>query len=255
MTTPSTPPPPPPPGWYPDPDGRPGLRYWDGTNWTISAPPTPAAPIPGYAVAGAPVPAPGASQPAKPGGSINKRWALGVAGVFAVLVAIAAFSDSGGDSKKSESSSPSTRSAAASPPRASAPSATKTREIAPPDSAVRDGKFEFQVLGVERGATSMDDAFAPEIAKGEFFTVKIRVTNVGDDARSFSATNQKLIIDGNEYDATSFMNNGWMEKINPGLGIDTQATFDIPKGAVPTAIEFHDSMFSGGAQVALAPAS
>ena len=42
-----------------------------------------------------------------------------------------------------------------------------------------------------------------------------------------------------------------MEDINPGLGIDTQVTFDIPKGAVPTAIEFHDSMFSGGATVAL----
>jgi hypothetical protein len=122
---------------------------------------------------------------------------------------------------------------------------------APAGSAVRDGKFEFQVLGVERGATSIDDAFGPEIAKGEFFTVRIRVTNVGDDARSFSATNQKLIISGNEYEATSFMDNGWMEDINPGLGIDTQVTFDIPKGAVPTAIEFHDSMFSGGASVTL----
>lgn len=107
------------------------------------------------------------------------------------------------------------------------------------------------MLGTERGATSLPDAFGNEVAKGEFFTVKIRVTNVGDDARNFSATNQKLIINGNEYEATSFMDNGWMEDINPGLGIDTQATFDIPPGAVPTAIEFHDSMFSGGAKVAL----
>ena len=167
--------------------------------------------------------------------------------VFAVLVAIAVFSDGGSDNKKSASSSPpSTRSVTASPPWVNTPSAPKTKEIAPLDSAARDGKFEFQILGVERGATSMDDAFAPEIAKGEFFTVTIRVTNVGDDARSFSATNQKLIIDGNESDATSFLKSGWMEKINPGLGIDTQATFDIPKGAVPTAIEFHDLMFPAG---------
>lgn len=27
-------PPPPPAGWYPDPSGAPGLRYWDGTAWT-----------------------------------------------------------------------------------------------------------------------------------------------------------------------------------------------------------------------------
>lgn len=42
-----------------------------------------------------------------------------------------------------------------------------------------------------------------------------------------------------------------MEDINPGLGIETQAVFDIPPGAVPTAIECHDSMFSGGALLAL----
>jgi hypothetical protein len=23
-----------PPGWYPDPSGAPGNRYWDGTGWT-----------------------------------------------------------------------------------------------------------------------------------------------------------------------------------------------------------------------------
>lgn len=26
------------PGWYPDPSGGPGLRYWDGREWTIVAP-------------------------------------------------------------------------------------------------------------------------------------------------------------------------------------------------------------------------
>lgn len=51
-------------------------------------------------------------------------------------------------------------------------------------------------------------------------TVKLRVTNIGDDARSFSATNQKLIINGNEYEATSIMDDSWMEDINPGLGIE-----------------------------------
>ncbi|SKS10692.1 Protein of uncharacterised function (DUF2510) [Mycobacteroides abscessus subsp. bolletii] len=32
------------PGWYPDPSGAPGQRYFDGTNWTVTAPPPPPAP-------------------------------------------------------------------------------------------------------------------------------------------------------------------------------------------------------------------
>lgn len=121
---------------------------------------------------------------------------------------------------------------------------------APAGSAVRDGKFEFQVLGVERGATSIDDAFGPEIAKGEFFTVRIRVTNVGDDARSFSATNQKLIISGNEYKPpVSWTTVGW--RTSTPARHRHSGDVRYPKGAVPTAIEFHDSMFSGRASVTL----
>ncbi|MHA7651760.1 DUF2510 domain-containing protein [Mycobacterium sp. ML4] len=31
-----------PPGWYPDPSGQPGRRYWDGTAWTnFTHPPAP----------------------------------------------------------------------------------------------------------------------------------------------------------------------------------------------------------------------
>jgi Protein of unknown function (DUF2510) len=29
------------PGWYPDPSGGPGQRYFDGHQWTVSAPPPP----------------------------------------------------------------------------------------------------------------------------------------------------------------------------------------------------------------------
>ncbi|MBN1091466.1 DUF2510 domain-containing protein [Blastococcus sp. TML/M2B] len=46
--------PPPPPGWYPDPSGATGTRWWDGQGWTEhvqqAAPPPPAAsPAPGGA--------------------------------------------------------------------------------------------------------------------------------------------------------------------------------------------------------------
>lgn len=124
-------------------------------------------------------------------------------------------------------------------------------EVAPAGSTVRDGKFEFQVLGIDRSATK-EGVFSPEQAKGEFFSVRMKVTNIGDDARSFSASNQHLIVNGNTYDATtSLSDENWMEDINPGLSITATVSFDIPPGAVPEAIECHDSAFSGGAMLAL----
>ena len=90
------------------------------------------------------------------------------------------------------------------------------------------------------------------MAKGEFYSVTLRVTNVGDKAQTFFGSNQKLIIDGKKYDASSSLSDEhWMEELNPGLGIETTVMFDVPPTAVPTAIEVHDSAFSGGTLVAL----
>ncbi|MEZ0362326.1 DUF4352 domain-containing protein [Mycobacterium sp. pUA109] len=221
-------------GWYPDPSDPSRQRYFDGTGWTEH-----------YANAGAPAPFPAQSaKPAQQSG-INKKWLIGV-GVAAVVTIAIASGGSGSDDKSTTSGTLSTKSSATPAAMPSGPS------VAPAGCSVRDGKFEFQVLGVERGETAKEDVFNTERAKGEFFTVKLRVANIGNDARSFSATNQKLIIDGNRYEATAFLDsNSWNEDINPGLGINTEVTFDIPVGAAPSAIECHDSMFSGGARLAL----
>ncbi|WP_440760744.1 DUF4352 domain-containing protein [Mycolicibacterium sp. 22603] len=191
----------------------------------------------------------GLEQPAKAGLSKGGKVGLGVAAAVFGLVVIGSLGDS---DKASETRSSRSDASTAAESTSDAAPLTDRDTPAAAGSTVRDGKFEFRVLGVERGQQRIEDAFAPEIAKGEFFIVKLRVTNIGDDARSFSATNQKLLINGNKYEATSILgDNSWMEDINPGLGIETQAVFDIPPGSVPTAIECHDSMFSGGALLAL----
>lgn len=225
------------PGWYPDPSDPSRQRYFDGEAWTDN-----------YAPFGAPPP--GIGQQTKTGMSRGMKIGLGVGAAVLALVAIGSI---GGNEKGTEANSSSTTSTVSmsEPSKSALEPATDEDAPAPAGSTVRDGKFEFQVLGVERSATK-EGIFKPEQAKGEFFIVHLRVTNIGDDARSFSASSQHLIVNGNKYDATSSISDeNWMEDINPGLGIEASVTFDIPPGAVPEAIECHDSMFSGGALLAL----
>lgn len=119
---------------------------------------------------------------------------------------------------------------------------------------VRDGKLEFVVTGVARSKTAGDptNQFMQETAKGEFVNVALSVKNTGAEAQNYFASNQKLIVSGKKFDAASILGvQGDGDNINPGLGIDTVVSFDVPPGSVPEAIELHDSMFSGGVLVSL----
>lgn len=219
------------PGWYPDPSGAPRQRYWDGQKWD------------GQRWADAPVPQ---TRPDK------TKWIAGGIVALVALVLLIAIASTSGNNKKTVTE---TNTAASAPSTGSVTTAKPAKPAGPvvasAGSSVRDGKFEFQVLGVDRSATK-EGVFTAQQAKGEFFIVKVRVTNIGDDARSFSASSQHLIVNGNKYDATSSLSdNTWMDNINPGLEIEGTVSFDIPQGSVPEAVEFHDSMFSGGARVAL----
>ncbi|WP_116452734.1 DUF2510 domain-containing protein [Blastococcus litoris] len=86
----------PPPGWYPDPDGTPGLvRWWNGLTWSDVAIPS----GPGVAVQSSPVlappsrppsPVPPAEEPSGGGGGARTAWVVGVSLVVLVAVVVAA---------------------------------------------------------------------------------------------------------------------------------------------------------------------
>ncbi|NMN97820.1 DUF4352 domain-containing protein [Antrihabitans stalactiti] len=122
---------------------------------------------------------------------------------------------------------------------------------------VRDGKFEFVVQSVEAGVASVGASYATESAQGQFVLVKLSVRNVGDREQSFSMSAQKLLDGGGrQYSvddmATITLDKGTVyEQINPGNSVDATIVFDVPAGTIPSQIELHDSVFSGGTTVAL----
>ncbi len=104
----------PPPGWYPDPDGTPGLvRWWSGLSWSDVA--TPAGP--GVAVQSSPVLAPPA--PATPPDTFTEEppgeralrpaWVIGIAllALFAVVVGALFLGGSGTEDPVAEPPAPS----------------------------------------------------------------------------------------------------------------------------------------------------
>lgn len=141
----------------------------------------------------------------------------------------------------------------------SSPDKASTASVAPAGSAVRDGKFEFVVTGVDEPAGSVgSNPYMKKDAQGVYIVVHVDVTNIGDKPQSYFGDNQKL-IDGqgkqfsNDSEAGLNLNgaNAITAEINPGNKVSVGIAFDVPAGTEPTTIEFHDSMFSGGAKVAL----
>lgn len=140
-------------------------------------------------------------------------------------------------------------------------SASSKSHAAPVGSAVRDGKFEFQVVSVARANTVSDPTNNPYMtttAQGEFVVVTLSVRNIGDQPQNYFGDNQKVVdASGRQYGANSeaglWMNTNVtaLGQINPGNSIQVRIAFDVPPGTQPTALELHDSMFSDGVSVRL----
>ncbi|WP_238146893.1 DUF4352 domain-containing protein [Ornithinimicrobium murale] len=122
--------------------------------------------------------------------------------------------------------------------------------------AVRDGNFEFTVNEVQTGLTTIGEGFTQESPQGQFVLVDVTVTNIGDKGTALFDNNQLLIDDqGRQHETSS--SSIWLDEaislddINPGNSVSGVLLYDIPADAVPTSVELHDSMFSGGVTVAL----
>ena len=128
--------------------------------------------------------------------------------------------------------------------------------IAPAGSEVRDGKFAFIATQVEPPVKSVGGDFLSKAAQGEFILVHIDVTNTSDQPQSYFGSNQKLIdTQGREFtndtEAEIYLNDEVHSEINPGNKFSVILAFDVPVGTQTAALEFHDSAFSGGVQVAV----
>jgi hypothetical protein len=123
----------------------------------------------------------------------------------------------------------------------------------------RDGNFAFTVTKIKKGVRSVGDQYLGQTAQGQFVLVSVTVRNIGDKARMFDSSSQKLTdVQGRDFDAdgqaTIIMgkeSNAFLKDINPGNGVKGILIFDVPKGVKLKSLELHDSMFSGGVTVPL----
>jgi hypothetical protein len=243
MTTPA--------GWYSDPDGAGGQRYWNGESWTEHRTPG----------AQAPTVAPGAPAPTanKPGPDPKVLIGVGAAVVVLIGVVVAAViltmnTKVGEDTVTHKPAEASGTSAPAS--ESAEPSAVEETQAAGVGQEVRDGNFSFVIAGIER-VDAVADAEFPEIqktAQGEFVIVKMTVTNVGAEPQTFFASFNTLSDGSTVYqsddEAWIYLGNT-LADLNPGDSIDTAVVFDVPKGTDVESIELHDGPFSDGVTVGL----
>jgi hypothetical protein len=189
----------------------------------------------------------------------KKAWFI----VLAVIVVIAIAANAGGggssnDTTAGSSDSSSDGAGADAAQQESAPEESESEESNPGiGEPAADGKFSFVVTGIDCSLTQVGNQYLNKQAQGTFCVVDLTVSNIGDKAQSFFGDNATLLADGKEFSADSeaaiYMDesSSLYEEINPGNSLASKVVFDVPAGTTPTAVELHDSAFSGGVTVSL----
>jgi hypothetical protein len=244
-----------PAGWFPDPDGSGGQRYFDGQSWTDHR-------AAAAAVEAAPPSAAAATQPRSPGPSRKLVAGIVAAVVVLVVVGVAAVvmtlnTDVGETTVAGKPPDASAGTSVVAPePETGQEAPTLEDQAASVGQPVRDGNFEFVVAGIERAPVVADTEFPDlqKVAQGEFLLVRMTVTNVGTEPQTFFASFNKLSDGTTEFqsddEAWIYLGNT-LADLNPGDSIDTAVIFDVPVGTDPESIELHEGPFSEGVTVGL----
>ncbi|GJF08033.1 hypothetical protein NGTWS1803_11020 [Mycolicibacterium cyprinidarum] len=240
MTTPHAP-----AGWYADPDGSGGQRYWDGHRWTEH-------------------------QDGRQ--RLLMRYLAVCTALLAVLVAVAVyatfFADDGwvgvGASDDptmtlTPTMTPTTTADGGwgEPPTVSPtpPDSMAPTDGALTDGATSDGALAFSVDTVEiTPSISSVDYPVDKTAAGEYVVVHMTVTNTSDEPVMFLGTFQKLTAGGVVYsidDEATFYAQGARADLNPGEQAQVAVAFDVPPGTDPESIELHTDPLTSGVEVPL----
>ena len=208
---------------------------------------------PGQPYAGQPYPGQPApyGTPPPPPAKKKRKWPWIVLAVIAFLVVVSV-ATGGGDKDEATAAGSTTAGAVA--------TAKADPKAVGLNTPVRDGKFEFVVTGVQTGLAEVgDNPYLAKKAQGQFVIVSMTVKNIGTKPQDFSPSSQKVKdAQGRSFESDSMAQIAlgdsdvpvW-DNINPGNTVQVKVVFDMPKDAEPATIELHDSMFSGGATVAL----
>jgi hypothetical protein len=180
----------------------------------------------------------------------KKRFIL--LAVIAIIAIIAVATSGGGDSGSSSSSSDGDSSSTGGGSSENAENAVGVNQPA------QDGKFEFTVTGVDCSQNTIGEAPVNKTAQGTFCLVSLTVRNIGNEAQLLDASSQKALdAAGKEYSADSSAamylgdTSTFLNQLNPGSTVNGQIAYDVPVGTQLTALELHDSPFSGGVTVTL----
>ena len=185
--------------------------------------------------------------PKKKGGKL--KWVIIIVGIL-LVIGMCSVANSGDDGNGTSSGTS----------QGSSQSEKQDEAQAGIGQPVQDGKFEFVVNSVEDGVPFIGPEGFGEQAQGQFVIIRTTVTNIGDEAQSFSASNMTLVdSQGREFDADSWASSlvddttasGVYDKINPGNSAEVALVFDLPVDAEPATVELHDSTFSSGVEVSL----